>query len=162
MLPPTTCPTVSLPLTAEPSRDLILAVMLRRIGISIEDSLLRKFDELIAARGYQNRSEAVRDLVRDMLVNEAWKAGTKRATGAVFLVYDHHDVLVSSRLTDIQHHSAARIISSVHVHLDSDNCLEIIILSGVARDIRRVADQLVGLRGVKLGKFVAMTARESL
>ncbi len=149
-------------MTAELWRDLILATMLRRIGISIENSLLRKFDKLIATRGYENRSEAVRDLVRDMLVKDAWKVGTKRATGAVFLVYDHHQVLVSQRLMDIQHHSSAHIISSVHVHLDSDNCLEIIILSGAARDIRRVADQLVGLRGVKLGKFVAMTAEESL
>ena len=136
--------------------------MLRRIGISLEDDLLEKFDSLIVERGYTNRSEAVRDLIRDQLVQKEWKAGNRRSMGVVMLVYDHHTLDLSKRLADIQHDHFANVVSTLHVHVDHDNCLEILILKGRIKDIQKLGEALVSVRGVKYGKFIPTTTGKNL
>lgn len=125
-----------------------------RFGVSMEDDLLKQFDELIERRSYANRSEALRDLVRAAIVENQWQRGTSRTVGVVCLVYDHEMGDVGHKLTHIQHASQVQIVSSMHVHLDHHNCLETIVLRGKPQDIQHTADQLISLRGVKLGKLV--------
>ena len=121
-----------------------------RFGISLPKDLLDKFDKLIKAKNYSNRSEAFRDLIRQELVKEEWKAGTE-VVGAVTLVYDHHKRELVNKLTDIQHDFQGTIISTQHIHLDHDNCLELIAVKGPATDITKLADTLKSVKGVKHG-----------
>jgi CopG family nickel-responsive transcriptional regulator len=126
---------------------------LSRIGVAIDSSLLRKFDRLIARRGYTNRSEAFRDLIRDELVEEAWESPESRVVGTVTLVYDHHVRLLSEKLTDIQHDFHHSILSTLHVHLDRDHCLEVLVVRGKSAEVRKVADALISAKGVKHGRL---------
>ena len=126
---------------------------LSRIGVAIDSSLLRKFDRLIARRGYTNRSEAFRDLIRDELVEEAWESPESRVVGTVTLVYDHHVRLLSEKLTDIQHDFHHSILSTLHVHLDHDHCLEVLVVRGKSAEVRKVADALISAKGVKHGRL---------
>ncbi len=128
-----------------------------RFGVSIEERLLERFDTLIAKKAYVNRSEALRDLIRSALVEDEWEVGENEAVGTVTLVYDHHSHDLSDKLTDHQHIHHTQIVSTLHVHLDADYCLEVVVLRGVAREIKHVADELIGTKGVKHGKFVATT-----
>jgi len=128
-----------------------------RFGVSIDERLLDRYDQLIAEKAYVNRSEALRDLIRGALVEEQWELGEAEAVGTVTLVYDHHTHDLSDKLTDNQHTHHQEIVSTLHVHLDADHCLEVVVLRGVARDIKRIADGLIGTKGVKHGKFVATT-----
>jgi CopG family nickel-responsive transcriptional regulator len=130
---------------------------LTRFGVSIEERLLERFDELIAEQSYVNRSEAIRDLIRAALVSRQWDAGTENVVGTVTLVYDHHASDLADKLTEQQHHHHEEIISTLHVHLDAEHCLEVVVLRGAGRDIKRIADELVGTKGVQHGKFVATT-----
>ena len=117
---------------------------LSRIGVAIDSELLEKFDELIAKRGYTNRSEAFRDLIRDELVQKSWESPDSHVVGTVTLVYDHHVRMLSEKLTDMQHDFHRFILSTLHVHLDHDNCLEVLVVrgkAGVVQKIRRYADQ---------------------
>lgn len=98
---------------------------LSRIGVAIDSDLLEKFDAHIANRGYTNRSEAFRDLIRDELVEQAWAKPESMVVGTVTLVYDHHVRMLSEKLTDIQHEAFHAVLSTLHVHLDHDNCLEV-------------------------------------
>jgi len=123
---------------------------LLRFGISLPKDLLEKFDRLIKAKNYSNRSEAFRDLIRQELVKEEWKAGTE-VVGAVTLVYDHHKRELVNKLTDIQHDFQGTIISTQHIHLDHDNCLELIAVKGSATNITKLADTLKSVNGVKHG-----------
>lgn len=131
-----------------------------RFGVSIDERLLDRFDELIAEKAYVNRSEALRDLIRDALVADQWEAGDAEAIGTVTLVYDHHSRDLADKLTGHQHSHHEEIVSTLHVHLDAHYCLEVVVLRGVARDIKRIADSLIGTKGVKHGKFVATTTGE--
>lgn len=124
--------------------------MLGRFSVSLEDTLLGRFDRYIAARKYVNRSEAVRDLIRKALVAEAWKAD-KEVVGVISLVYDHHQRLLQDKLTEIQHAYHHDVVSTTHIHLNHDDCLEVIIVRGKASRVRGLADQLIALRGVKDG-----------
>jgi len=133
-----------------------------RFGVSTDERLLERFDALIADKGYVNRSEAVRDLIRNTLVEDEWSQGDAQAVGTVTLVYDHHSTDLSDKLTQHQHSHHEEIVSTLHIHLDSHNCLEVVVLRGVARDIRRIADGLIGTKGVKHGKFVASTTGDGL
>ena len=133
-----------------------------RFGVSTDERLLEKFDALIAEKGYVNRSEAVRDLIRNALVEEQWTAGESEAVGTVTLVYDHHSTDLSDKLTEHQHSHHEEIVSTLHIHLDSHHCLEVIVLRGVAREIQRIADSLVSTKGVKHGRFVATTTGDGL
>jgi CopG family nickel-responsive transcriptional regulator len=126
---------------------------LSRIGVAIDSELLDKFDKHIADRGYATRSEAFRDMIRDELVEKAWQAPNCEVVGTVTLVYDHHVRLLNEKLTDIQHDAYHSILSTMHVHLDHDNCLEVIIVRGKAKDVRRIADALITMKGVKHGNL---------
>lgn len=126
---------------------------LSRIGVAIDSDLLEKFDQHIAGRGYTNRSEAFRDLIRDALVDVASERPDSDVIGSVTLVYDHHVRMLSDKLTDLQHDSYHNIVSTLHVHLDHDNCLEVLVVRGKAEEVRRVADALISTRGVKHGRL---------
>jgi CopG family nickel-responsive transcriptional regulator len=134
---------------------------LSRIGVAIDSDLLDKFDQLIARRGYTNRSEAFRDLIRDELVEETWMEPESEVVGTVTLVYDHHVRLLNEKLTDLQHSHFHHILSTLHVHLDHDNCLEVLVVRGKAADVKRIADALISTKGVKLGRLtLASTGAE--
>jgi CopG family nickel-responsive transcriptional regulator len=130
---------------------------LSRIGVAIESDLLAKFDALIAHKGYTNRSEAFRDLIRDELVQKTSEKPDSMVVGTVTLVYDHHVRLLSEKLTEIQHEAFHHVLSTLHVHLDHDNCLEVLILKGKASLVRRMADALISNKGVKHGQLVITT-----
>ncbi len=124
-----------------------------RFGISMQKELLEMFDTQIVARGYANRSEAVRDLIRNRLVEQEWQDGSGEVAGSITLVYDHHTRGLNSLLTDLQHDYYDIIITSTHVHLDHDNCLEVLIIKGKADLVQAAAAKLTGLKGVKFGKL---------
>jgi CopG family nickel-responsive transcriptional regulator len=130
---------------------------LLRFGVSMEDDLLEKFDSVCAAKGYRNRSEAIRDMVRDLLIENELREGNTEGVGTLTLVYDHHQRELEEKLTSYQHDHLSAIISTVHVHLSPHLCLEVLILRGKAREIRRIADGLIATKGVQHGKLV-MTA----
>lgn len=133
-----------------------------RIGVAIPEDLLDKFDKVIAKRGYTNRSEAFRDLIRKELVEEVWDSSDAQVFGTVTLVYDHHARLLTEKLTELQHHYHAAVLSSLHVHLDHDNCLEVILVRGKASLVRKLADALIATKGVKHGRFTATAPGDQL
>ncbi len=126
---------------------------LSRIGVAIDSALLRKFDDLIARRGYTNRSEAFRDLIRDALVQESAEHADRVVVGTLTLVYDHHVRQLSERLTGMQHDHYHNVLSTLHVHLDHDNCLEVTVLKGKAGAVQKIADALISTKGVKHGRL---------
>ncbi len=136
--------------------------MLSRIGVAIDSGLLRKFDALIAKRGYTNRSEAFRDMIRDELVEEAWESPESRVIGTVTLVYDHHVRLLNEKLTSLQHDFHHHILSTMHVHLDHDNCLEVLVVKGKASAVRKIADALLSTKGVKHGRLTITSSGAEL
>jgi len=136
--------------------------MVTRVGISLDQDLLDQFDRLIEKRGWPNRSEAVRDLIRDALVQDEWEDDDKETVAAVVLVYDHHAQDLQHKLHEIQHRSHASVVSTLHVHLDAHNCLEVVILRGKTSEIRHMGDALIGARGVRHGKFVGSTSGDRL
>jgi CopG family nickel-responsive transcriptional regulator len=129
---------------------------LERIGVSLDEELLSQFDKLISEQGYQSRSEAIRDLVRQRLSEKRLGDQKTRAVAAVFLVYDHHSTKLTESLINLQHthipDSPLQIISSLHVHLDKRDCLEIIVLRGRVGEINKLADSMLSMKGVKLGR----------
>jgi len=130
---------------------------LSRIGVAIDSDLLEKFDELIARRGYTNRSEAFRDLIRGELIEEAWSKPDSLVVGTVTLVYDHHVRLLNEKLTSMQHEHYDHVLSTLHVHLDHDNCLEVLVVKGKASEVQRIADSLISTKGVKHGRLTVTT-----
>lgn len=132
-----------------------------RFGVSIPDQLLDKFDKLTHDKGYTNRSEAIRDLIRNHIVEEDWK-GEGVVVASLTLVYDHDVRGVSDKLTEMQHYHHSNIISSMHVHLDEHNCMEVLVIEGLAGDVQKIADSLLVSRGVKHGKLVMTTKGENL
>lgn len=124
--------------------------MLRRFSVSLEEQLLEQFDTFIRERGYVNRSEAVRDLIRKEFVSEQWELDGDVA-GVVTLVYNHHQSQLQDTLTTIQHEYYSLITSTTHVHMDHHNCLEVVIVKGRASRIRELAEKMIALRGVKNG-----------
>ena len=131
-----------------------------RFGVSLEKELLEKFDKLSREKQYPNRSEAIRDLIREELVKREWVEG-KEVAGAITLVFDHHKRELMNTLTDIQHDFHTLIISSQHIHLDHDNCLEIIVVRGKPKEVRELADKLRATKGVKYGSLsIATTGKE--
>jgi CopG family nickel-responsive transcriptional regulator len=137
--------------------------MLERIGISLEQDLLARFDRLIAEKGYVNRSEAIRDLIRDSLVQREWAtAGREEKVAVVTLVYDHDSASLAQKLAHIQHENHRAVVSALHVHLDPHNCLEVLVLRGRGRDVAAMGEGLISTRGVKHGKVVPATTGEGL
>jgi len=131
---------------------------LTRIGVAIDAGLLERFDRLIGKRGSPSRSEAFRDLIRDALVEDAWSSDSGRVVGTITLVYDHHVRRLSDRLTTMQHDAHHAVLSTLHVHLDHDHCLEVIVVRGRASEVRRIADALISVKGVKHGRLSVTTA----
>ena len=132
---------------------------LARFGISIDQRLLDSFDQLIAGKGYDNRSEAIRDMIRNALVEDQVERHDATPTvGTVTLVYDHHTRDLSDKLTEHQHSHHDAIVSALHVHLDAHHCLEVVVVRGSAAQVKRLADELIGTKGVKHGKLVLTRA----
>jgi CopG family transcriptional regulator, nickel-responsive regulator len=135
---------------------------LSRIGVAIDSDLLDQFDQLIAKRGYTNRSEAFRDLIRDELVQKSWESPESNVVGTVTLVYDHHVRMLNEKLTDMQHEFHQSILSTLHVHLDHDNCLEVLVMRGKSADVQKIADALISTKGVKHGRLTITTSGAEL
>jgi len=136
--------------------------MLTRIGVALDSNLLTRFDRFIAKQGYTNRSEAFRDLIRDRLVAVAVEDPETLVVGTVTLIYDHHSRLLPEKLTDLQHRYHHLIISTSHVHLDHDTCLEAIVVKGESRHVQKLADLLIGTKGVQHGRLVMSSPKASL
>lgn len=130
---------------------------MERYTITIPEELLEGFDALIEKKGYSNRSEAIRDLVRNSLVEEEWAADEDQVAATVTLVYDHHIPELTEKLTDLQHHHGDIVVATTHIHLDNHNCLEVIILRGESVSVKALAEKMVAVRGVKHGKVVHTT-----
>jgi CopG family nickel-responsive transcriptional regulator len=135
---------------------------LSRIGVAIDSDLLEKFDRLIAQRGYTNRSEAFRDLIRDELVQKMAESPESNVVGTVTLVYDHHVRMLNDKLIDMQHEAHRAILSTLHVHLDHDNCLEVLVVRGKAGAVQKIADALIATKGVKHGRLTITTSGAAL
>jgi CopG family nickel-responsive transcriptional regulator len=136
--------------------------MTKRFGVSIPDELLAKLDKLAKKKGYSNRSEVLRDLVRDRFVDEEWASGNAEVVGTVTLVYNHHVHDLSDKLADLQHSHFKNIVSTTHVHLDAHNCLEVLVVRGKSQKVKEIADQLISTKGVKHGKLVTTTTGKAM
>jgi CopG family nickel-responsive transcriptional regulator len=136
-------------------------VQLERIGVSLDKELLAAFDELTAEQGYQSRSEAIRDLVRGQLSRHRLDNPEAKAVAAVFVVYNHHATKLTERLIDLQHSHILQAISSLHVHLDAHDCLEIIVLRGRVGQIYKTAENMLSLKGVKIGRINVLATEDN-
>ena len=132
---------------------------LERFGVSMPHELLKSFDKAIEEAGYPNRSEALRDIVRDYLTAKLWEVPDGEVVGTLTLVYDHHTHDLERELTDVQHDHTANVICTTHVHLDRHNCIEAIVLKGHAEEVRHLADELISTRGVKHGQLACTAAQ---
>ncbi|MCE5199876.1 MAG: nickel-responsive transcriptional regulator NikR [Armatimonadota bacterium] len=135
---------------------------LERFGVSMENELLSRFDTLVEKRGYQSRSEAIRDLVRQELVKEEWSDPEADVVGTLTIVFEHHEHELSNVLAELQHQYHSFVLCSTHIHLDPHNCLEVIILRGPSAKVKHIADTLVSTRGVKHGGLVCTTTGKSV
>jgi CopG family nickel-responsive transcriptional regulator len=124
-----------------------------RIGISLEPELLKEFDDLVESKGYTNRSEAVRDIIRFALTDERWKDIEAEVVGTITIVYDHGRGAVQDRLMEIQHGHHSNIASTVHLHLSAEQCLEVLIVWGKVREVMHLADEVIAVKGVNFGKL---------
>lgn len=127
---------------------------LQRFGVSMDEELLKKFDTMISGRGYSTRSEAFRDMVRESLEEEVLMDGDAEAVGTISLVYNHHARNLNAKLTAAQHQALDLISSNLHIHLDEERCLEVLVVRGAYHRVRELADNLISIKGVKHGKFV--------
>jgi len=130
---------------------------LSRIGVAIDSDLLQRFDERIARKGYTNRSEAFRDLIRDDLSAEQLDRPDSAVVGTVALIYDHHVRMLSERLNELQHQHHESIVSTLHVHLNHSDCLEVLVVRGTSHEVKQIAEKLMATKGVRHGKL-ALTA----
>jgi CopG family transcriptional regulator, nickel-responsive regulator len=130
---------------------------LLRFGVSLEAELLKRFDKFLSRSGYTTRSEALRDLIRARLVEERVRNQDASAVGVLSLVYDHHQRELEERLTGVQHDHHHHIVSTTHVHLDHENCLEVIILKGTVGKVRSIGALLTSFKGVKHSELVLTT-----
>ncbi len=133
-----------------------------RFGVSMDQSLLKNFDELIAKIGYTNRSEAIRDLIRERLIQQEWQASDQETVGTITLVYDHEIHELTETLTALQHKYHKQIVSTMHIHLDEHNCLEVLIVRGKGNVIKKIADKLQSTKGVKHGKLITTTTGQKV
>ncbi len=125
-----------------------------RFTVSLEETLLKRFDEYCQQEHIATRSEAVRQLIHDRLMTRSWLQGTEQVAGTLTLVYDHHKPQLGERLTKLQHDHNDLIVSTTHVHLNHDVCLEVIILRGSASRLQQVAAELKGMKGILKGELV--------
>lgn len=132
-----------------------------RTGVSLEQGLLKRFDDAISGKGYDNRSEAIRDLIRNHLVGEEIDEN-KVVAGTLTIVYDHHRPNLTEKLVEAQHRAGGKVLAAMHVHLDHHNCLEVIVMKGRGGDLRDLANGMLSLRGVKHGRLVITSTGKSL
>jgi CopG family nickel-responsive transcriptional regulator len=135
---------------------------LKRFGVSIPADLVDTFDRLIEGKGYRTRSEAIRDLMRDALVESEWESNAGEVVGTVTIVYNHEVREISRVLTQLQHQYLDAIVCTTHVHMDEHNCMEVLVVRGAAAEVQAIADKLISTRGVKHGKLVCTTTGKSL
>jgi CopG family nickel-responsive transcriptional regulator len=135
---------------------------LKRFGVSIPADLVDTFDRLIEGKGYRTRSEAIRDLMRDALVESEWESNAGEVVGTVTIVYNHEVREISRVLTQLQHHYLDAIVCTTHVHMDEHNCMEVLVVRGAAAEVQAIADKLISTRGVKHGKLVCTTTGKLL
>lgn len=133
-----------------------------RFGVSINEDLLHKFDNLIVHKGYNNRSEAIRDLIRNQLVEFEWENENEEVAGTITLIYNHHVRGLSDLLVELQHDFYELILSTMHMHLDHYNCLEVLAVKGIAKDVRRLAERLISVKGVKHGRLTITSTGKNL
>ncbi len=131
-----------------------------RFSISLPESLLKELDKKMIQKGYASRSEFVRDLIRNELVQEKWSSSSEEVYGVLTLIYDHHKKELSEKLIDMQHHAPVDILCSTHIHIDHHNCLENIIMRGLSQTVEDVAIKIGGLNGVKFSKLTRASAIE--
>jgi len=136
--------------------------VLERFGVSMEDDLLTRFDELTTERGYGSRSEAIRDLVRQELVKAEWTDPSSEVVGTITLVYEHHEHELAKVLPDLQHQYHDCVICSTHIHMDAHNCLEVVIVRGLSSKVKLIANSLLSTRGVKHGQLVSTSTGRAL
>jgi CopG family nickel-responsive transcriptional regulator len=132
---------------------------LTRTALAIDGDLLRKFDRWLGAHGYTNRSEAVRDLIRGALVEAKWEDPRQKVVAVLSVVYDHAARALAQELTRLQHRDHHAVLCSQHVHLDQHQCLEVILMSGTARQLRQLADSIIATRGVMAGKLTLLSQK---
>ena len=137
--------------------DTRLMAQLSRFGVSLEDDLLEAFDKSIGGQGYQNRSEAIRDLIRDHLIQKKVGKGDEEVVGVISLLYDHRTHHLSDVLADMQHKASVLVNASLHIHLDAHNCLEVIVVRGGADKVHEVAGKLIATKGVQNGRLITTT-----
>lgn len=135
---------------------------LTRTGIAIDSDLLARFDRFLLKQGYTNRSEAFRDLVRDRLITAAVEDPEVNVVGSITLIYDHHSRLLPDKLTKVQHDHHDLVIATTHAHLDHNTCLEVIVVRGKSKHVQRLADQLIGTKGVHHGRLVMSSPTSSV
>lgn len=133
-----------------------------RFGVSLDSDLLEKFDHLCRERSYQTRSEAIRDLIRNTLVQKEWEDASGELAGTLTLVYDHHQSGLAQKLTEIQHDHHDSIQTTLHIHLDHHNCLEVIVLKGEGDEIKKLGQKLISTKGVKHGNLSLTTTGRDL
>ncbi|MDR2488536.1 MAG: nickel-responsive transcriptional regulator NikR [Desulfovibrio sp.] len=133
-----------------------------RFGISLDSELLDRFDALCARRGYQTRSEAIRDLLRNTLVTQEWEDDGTRSAATLTLVYDHHKSDLAQKISNAQHDAHHLIVTTLHVHLDHYNCLEVLVLKGICAEVRALAERLISTKGVIYGKLSLATTGANL
>lgn len=130
-----------------------------RFGVSIEEKLLKVFDKIIRKKGYGSRSEAIRDLIRDETVKQILENENEPVVGTLTIVYDHDASSVTNKLLDAQHLHHKNVLSTMHLHLDEHNCLEVLVVSGKAKDVQSIADNITSIKGVKHGKLTVTKKR---
>ncbi len=133
-----------------------------RFGVSMDTKLLKQFDKYVAEKNYVNRSEAMRDLIRNNLVEKEWNVGTGETVGTITIIYNHHKRELTDTLTNIQHKYHVSMVSTLHVHLDSHNCLEVLVIKGKGREIKIIADRPIGTKGVMHRKLITTTLGKDL
>jgi CopG family nickel-responsive transcriptional regulator len=135
-----------------------------RFGVSLDRELLERFDSYLSEKGYENRSEGIRDLIRDILVSREWETAdpNEERMAVVSIVYDHHESDLPSKLTELQHERHGVVHSALHIHLDRHNCLEILVLRGDTASILDLGNKLISTRGVRHGKMILTTTGKDL
>jgi CopG family nickel-responsive transcriptional regulator len=141
-----------------PIKEIIMSI-LERFGVSMDQDLLARFDDYTARRGYRTRSEAIRDLVRQVLVNHLWERPEALVMGTVTILYEHHARGLADVLADVQHRQHGLVVCATHVHVDAHNCLEVIVVQGPSGQVQTLADQLIATKGVKHGQLVCSSLK---
>jgi len=133
-----------------------------RFGVSMSKKLLVDFDRLIAEKGYKNRSEAIRKLIREKLVQKEWESSKEEIVATITMVYSHEVRELTERLTEMQHKYYKQIISAMHIHLDEHNCLEMLAIRGRADEVKKIADRLLSTKGIKHGQLITTSTGKRL